>query len=201
MSNKIKLIIGAVAAVAVIIIVMQQGGDKGPAGRVSIVGNEFPAIHSVANKAQTYGDGAIEVKANLTADHQKINVDGMQGNPAEYTTAIIANSSLVALMNEDVVRPMNDLVAKHGGINDNQKITIDGDIMAIAFMANAQHLIYRADILEQVGAEVPTSYEEMLEVAEKVRSRWYFRISDFRCVSSRLEFGARIREYVYWAWC
>ncbi len=170
MSNKIKLIIGAVAAVAVIIIVMQQGGDEGPAGRVSIVGNEFPAIHSVANKAQTYGDGTIEVKANLTADHQKINVDGMQGNPAEYTTAIIANSSLVALMNEDVVRPMNDLVAKHGGINDNQKITIDGDIMAIAFMANAQHLIYRADILEQVGADVPTSYEEMLEVAEKVRA-------------------------------
>ena len=168
MSNKIKLIIGAVAAVAVIIIVMQQGGDKEPAGRVSIVGNEFPAIHSVANKAKTYGDGAIEVKSNLTADHQKINVDGMQGNPAEYTSAIIANSSLVALMNEDVVRPMNDLIAEHGdGINANQKITIDGDVMAIAFMANAQHLIYRADILDQVGAEVPTSYEEMLLIAEK----------------------------------
>ena len=36
----------------------------------------------------------------------KINVDGMSGNPAEYTSAIIANSSIVALMNEDVIRPL-----------------------------------------------------------------------------------------------
>ncbi|MCH9853252.1 MAG: extracellular solute-binding protein, partial [Alphaproteobacteria bacterium] len=67
---------------------------------------------------------------------------------------------------------MNDLVSKYGdGINDNQKITINGDIMAIAFMANAQHLIYRADILKKVGADVPTSYEEMLKVAKKIRKQ------------------------------
>ena len=49
-------------------------------GNVSIVGNEFPAIHTVANGAGTCNGG--EVKANLTADHQNINVDGMSGNPA-----------------------------------------------------------------------------------------------------------------------
>ena len=70
------------------------------AGRVSIVGNEFPAIHAVADGAKACSGS--EVKANLTADHQKINVAGMSGNPAEYTSAIVANSSIVALMNEDV---------------------------------------------------------------------------------------------------
>ena len=70
--------------------------------RVSIVGNEFPAIQTVgAGAKQCQG---AEVTTNLTADHQKINVAGMQGNPAEYTSAIIANSSIVALMNEDVIR-------------------------------------------------------------------------------------------------
>ncbi|NBR40333.1 MAG: sugar ABC transporter substrate-binding protein, partial [Alphaproteobacteria bacterium] len=64
-------------------------------GRVSIVGNEFPAIHAVADGAKACSGG--EIKANLTADHQKINVAGMTGNPAEYTSAIIANSSIVAL--------------------------------------------------------------------------------------------------------
>ncbi len=138
-------------------------------GRVSIVGNEFPAIQSVAARAATCKT-APKVKSNLTADHQKINVDGMKANPATYTSAVIANSSLIALMNNDVVRPLNDLLAKHGdGITKNQKITIDGDVMAIAFMANAQHLIYRGDILEQVGADVPTSYEELLKVAKKIR--------------------------------
>lgn len=136
--------------------------------RVSIVGNEFPAIQTVGVGAQQC-EGA-EVRTNLTADHQQINVAGMSGNPAEYTSAIIANSSIVALMNEDVIRPLDDLVAAHGeGLARNQLITIDGKVMAIAFMANAQHLVYRSDVLEQAGVEVPTTYEEMLATAQSIR--------------------------------
>jgi len=138
--------------------------------RVSVVGNEFPAIQTVGAGAQECSGG--EVNTNLTADHQKINVPGMQGNPAEYTSAIIANSSIVALMNEDVIRPLDDLVAKHGRhFKKNQLITINGKVMAVAFMANAQHLVYRADILEQIGVEPPKTYEAMLEAAKIIRKK------------------------------
>tara|TARA_B100001057_G_scaffold104564_1_gene102001 strand:+ start:382 stop:1653 length:1272 start_codon:yes stop_codon:yes gene_type:complete len=137
--------------------------------RVSIVGNEFPAIQTVGKGAQAC-NGA-EVTTNLTADHQKINVAGMSGNPAEYTSAIIANSSIVALMNNDVIRPLDNLVAKHGkDLKKNQLITIDGKVMAVAFMANAQHLVYREDVLKKIGVEPPKTYEDMLEAAEKIRS-------------------------------
>ena len=138
--------------------------------RVSIVGNEFPAIQTVGAGAQECVGG--EVTTNLTADHQKINLPGMQGNPAEYTSAIIANSSIVALMNDDVIRPLDDLVAKHGqNIQKNQLITINGKVMAVAFMANAQHLVYRKDILEEAGVDVPATYEEMLEAAKVIREK------------------------------
>ena len=138
--------------------------------RVNIIGNEFPAIHAVADNAKECAGG--EVTANLTADHQKLNVAGMTGNPAEYTSAIIANSSIVALMNEDVIRPLDELVEKHGQkLKKSQLITINGKIMAVAFMANAQHLVYRSDMLEQVGADVPETYEEMLDVAEQLRAK------------------------------
>ncbi len=141
------------------------------AGRVSIVGNEFPAIQTVAAGAAACATGAVEVTSNLTADHQTINVPGMSGNPAEYTTAIIANSSIVALINEDVIRPLDDLIAAHGAdIPQSQLITIDGKVMAVAFMANAQHLVYRADVLERIGVEPPKTYEEMLAAAEKIRA-------------------------------
>ncbi|MEW7007484.1 MULTISPECIES: ABC transporter substrate-binding protein [unclassified Lentilitoribacter] len=140
-------------------------------GRVNIVGNEFPAIQTVGKEAMACAGDGIEIKTNLTADHQKINLAGMTGNPAEYTSAIVANSSIVALMNGDVIRPLDDLVAKHGAdLKKNQLITINGQVMAVAFMANAQHLVYRADILEKAGVEVPTTYEEMLAAAEKIRS-------------------------------
>ena len=139
-------------------------------GRVSIVGNEFPAIQAVAAAAQECTGG--EVKANLTADHQKINLAGMTGNPAEYTTAIVANSSIAALMNENVIRPLDDLVAKYGqNIEKNQLITIGGKVMAVAFMANAQHLVYRADILKQAGLEPPKTYEDMLAGAKIIRDK------------------------------
>jgi len=139
-------------------------------GRVSIVGNEFPAIQAVGSAAAECAGGGVEVTKNLTADHQKINVQGMTGNPAEYTTAIIANSSIVALMVDDVIRPLDDLVAKHGqDIQKHQLVTVDGNIMAVAFMANAQHLVFRADILEAAGLNPPTTYEEMLVAASIIR--------------------------------
>jgi ABC-type glycerol-3-phosphate transport system substrate-binding protein len=141
------------------------------AGRVSIVGNEFPAIKSVAAKAGECANGKVEVKANLTADHQKINLPGMQGNPAEYTSAVVATSSIVALMNDNVIRPLDDLVAAHGkDIPAKQLITIDGKVMAVAFMANSQHLVYRKDVLEKVGVQPPKTYEEFLAAAEKIRA-------------------------------
>ena len=96
----------------------------------------------------------------------------MQGNPAEYTSAVIANSSIVALINEDVIRPLDDLVAAYGtDIPKKQLITIDGKVMAVAFMANAQHLVYRKDVLEQIGVAPPKTYEELLAAAAMIREK------------------------------
>ncbi len=163
MNSKILSIVGALSLTA-----FSAAQACEISARVSVVGNEFPAI-------QTVGAGAAactgaEVSTNLTADHQKINVPGMQGNPAEYTSAIVANSSIVALMNEDVIRPLDDLVAKHGVISIQSVIKVNGKIMAVAFMANAQHLMYRKDVLSDLGISVPKTYEEMLAAAEKIRS-------------------------------
>lgn len=138
--------------------------------RVSIVGNEFPAIQTVGAGAQECS--GAEVATNLTSEHQSLNVPGMQGNPAEYTSAVVANSSIVALMNEDVIRPLDDLVAKHGqDLQSSQLIKIGGKVMAVAFMANAQHLMYRSDILDQIGIEPPSTYEDMLGAAQMIRDQ------------------------------
>lgn len=163
--NSVALALGLVTSASAV-------ADCGiSSGRVSIVGNEFPAIQSVGAAAAGCASGAVTVETNLTADHQKINVPGMTGDPAEYTSAIIANSSIVALMNEDVIRPLDDLIASHGqDIPKQQLITINGKVMAVAFMANAQHLVYRDDVLKQLGITPPKSYEELLDAAEKIRS-------------------------------
>jgi len=141
-------------------------------GRVNIVGNEFPAIQTVVAAAAKCASPTVEFKSNLTANHQKVNLPGMQGKPAEYTSAIIATSSIVPLINEDVIRPLDDLIAAHGqDIPKNQLITINGRVMAVAFMANAQHLVYRKDILAQIGAQPPKTYEEFIAAAKTIREK------------------------------
>ncbi len=140
-------------------------------GNVAILANDFPALHAVVDFAEAcVGDGA-EFSKNHTTKHNEIQVAALTANPAEYTTKIVANSSIVPLLNDGLIRPLDDLVAKHGqSLQPNQLIRIDGKIMAVAFMANAQHLVVRQDILDQVGVAVPTSYEEVLAAAEAIRS-------------------------------
>ena len=140
-------------------------------GRVSVLANEFPAMHNVVDEAATCAVGGVEFTSNMTAEYRNLQVPGTQSNPAEYTTVIVNNTAIIPLLNEDTIRPLNDLVAKYGkSLKPNQLITVDGNVVAVAFMANAQHFIYRADILKKVGASVPKSYEEVLAAAKKIRA-------------------------------
>ncbi len=147
--------------------------DCGPDGQsIRILASDFPAIHAVASTAEANCAGAAaEFTRNHTTEARQIMNAALTPNPAEYTSVIVANSTLTQLMNDGLVRPLNDLVAKYGdNIPDNLKITIDGNVMAIAFMANSQHLFSRTDILAKAGvAGVPATYDEVIAAAKAIR--------------------------------
>lgn len=144
----------------------------GVTGNVSILANEFPAIQAVVAAASTCAGGELTIKSNLTKEHKEIQNAALTANPSEYTSAFVANGTLVTLMNEGLVRPLDDLIAEYGSsVPDSQKIVIDGKVMAIAFMANAQHLMYRTDVLAAAGVEVPGSYEEVLDAAQVIKDK------------------------------
>jgi len=99
-------------------------------------------------------------------------VAALTANPSQYSSVIVSNSTLVTLMNDGLVRSLDDLVAKHGsGLNKSQLITVNGKVMAVAFMANAQHLFTRTDMLEKAGvSNIPGTYEEVISAADAIRS-------------------------------
>ena len=145
---------------------------EGVEGDVNVLGNEFPALQAVVAVAESCAGDGLAVEKNLTKDHKDLQVAALTANPSEYTVAIVANGSLPPLLNDGLVRPLNDLIEQYGqDIPDNQKIAIGGDVYAIAFLANAQHLMYRRDILEEAGVEVPSTYEEVIEAAEAIREQ------------------------------
>lgn len=140
-------------------------------GSVRILSNDFPALHAVAAGAEACAGDGVTVTKNLTAEHKDIQVAALTANPAEYTSAIVANGSILALLKGGLIRSLDDLVAKHGAsLQKHQLITIDGNVMAVAFMANAQHFFYRSDILEKAGVTAPATYEEVIVAAKAIRA-------------------------------
>lgn len=139
-------------------------------GSVRILSNDFLALQLVNAAAAACASDTVEVTTNQTAEHKTIQVAALSTDPAAYTVAVVANGSIVPLLNDGLVRPLDDLVAKYGQqLQPNQLIKVDGQIMAIAFMANAQHLMYRKSILEAAGIAPPTTYEEVLAAAIKLK--------------------------------
>lgn len=139
-------------------------------GSVRILSNDFEALHAVAEWAEKCATDSVEVTKNQTEEHKNIQVPALTTDPASYTVAIVATNSIVPLLSDGLIRPLDEYVEKWGDqLQDSQKVVVDGKIMAIAFMANAQHLFYREDLLNEHGIEVPTTYQEMFAAAEKLR--------------------------------
>lgn len=140
-------------------------------GSVRILSNDFAALGTVIDEAMSCAGDGVTVSANMTTEHKSLQVPALTVDPARYTVAMVANNSLVPLMNEGLIRPLDDLVAEYGDqLQERQLVRVGGEIVAIAFMVNAQHLYVRQDVLDEAGIEPPQSYPEILEAAEAIRA-------------------------------
>ncbi len=133
---------------------------------VSISAAGFAAWNAVTAAMQECGNVTVE----LSQDFQEKQATGMAARPSLYTMGGVANSSMVPLLNAGLIRPLDDLVARYGQhLSPQQLIRVDGQIMAIAMMVNAQHLMYRSDIFADLGLEVPTDYDQLIAAAQVIR--------------------------------
>lgn len=170
MRNLLKVSVAVGALVASTGIAAADCGIA--AGSVRILSNDFTALHVVAREAEACASPTVQVTKNQTTEHKNIQVPALTTNPATYTVAMVANNSIVPLLNAGLIRPLDDLVAKYGqDLQPTQLVKIGGKVMAIAFMVNAQHLHYRKDILEQAGLAPPKSYEDILAAAQVIREK------------------------------
>ena len=160
----------AVGAMAVMSTTAQAG--CGIYGTVKLLANDFPATQAMSAAVRKCDGGSADISVNLNKDHKDLIVPAFTANPPEFTVSHVTNSTLVSVMNDGLAMPLDDLIAAHGGgVQDMQKVTIDGKVMAIAFMANAQHLFYRKDVLDAAGVGVPTTYEEVLAAAKAIKDK------------------------------
>ncbi len=164
--------IAMAAATAFAPMAQAQDACPIPDGSLRLLSNIHSAVDLVVERIRDCGNPNLEVRANLSSEHASIQGPSLTVAPAEYNVVVIANSSLTSLLNEDLVRPLDDLIAEYGEqLNPNQSIKVDGETVAIAFMANAQHFFYRSDVLEEAGVAPPETYEDVLVAAEAIKGQ------------------------------
>ncbi|ETX28959.1 ABC transporter substrate-binding protein [Roseivivax isoporae] len=133
---------------------------------VSLLSAGFEAWKAVSDAMAECGN----FQAELDQEFRTKQPAAFAANPSLYALGGVANGTITPLVNEGTIRPLDDLVAEHGQhLNENQLIRIDGQVMAIGMMVNTQHLMYRADIFEDLGLEVPETWDEVLEAAAAIR--------------------------------
>ena len=109
-------------------------------------------------------------EAELDQEFRTKQPAAFEANPSLYHIGGVSNGTITPLLNAGTIRPLDDLVAKYGGnLKPNQLIKVDGKTMAIAMMVNTQHLMYREDILSDLGIDTPGTWGEVLDAAAKIK--------------------------------
>lgn len=119
------------------------------------------------------------IKANIDVIGQDVfenrislSFTGKTGDIDVVHTPVIQVQRWVAA---DWLKPMTSDVDAMAGKDDIlagplDAYKINGEQWAVPFMAGVGLMTYRQDILDEAGAEVPQTWEEMLAVAEKINS-------------------------------
>ena len=110
------------------------------------------------------------VQAELDQEFRTKQPAAFAAQPSLYQIGGVSNGTITPLVNEGTIRPLDDLIAEYGqDLAPNQLVQLDGQTMAVAMMVNAQALMYRSDIFEELGLEVPTTWDEVLEAAAAIQ--------------------------------
>lgn len=138
-------------------------------GEVNVISNFFETLELLAEKMEECGGDGVSVDVKLTTEHRPETEQAFAARSSPFDAAAVANSSITMLQAEGQLMPLNDLVEKYReeyDIEDQMLIRFGDDIMAVAFMVNAQHFYYRTDLFEKYGIDVPTTWDEVLAAAE-----------------------------------
>lgn len=139
---------------------------------VTILSNSFQAWQAVTRAMAE----CAPVEAELDSEYRTMQATAFSTNPSLYHLGGVANGTIRPLLDNRLIRPLDDLVGKYSDqINPNQLVRIDGQVMALGMMINAQHLMYRRDILEDLGLDVPETYNEVLAASEAIREEGTLR--------------------------
>lgn len=145
---------------------------------VNVMGWAFPITEFYSEELK----GCNDVE-NLEVNVQLLDGPGAQeqvrlalagGGTSPFGIVHAANTQIIEWGSQGWLMPLNDMIEKYGDQYDLDDIpqnawdgaTIDGNIYGVPVVGNTLHIMYRPDLFEKYDLEVPTTYDEVIEVCQ-----------------------------------
>ncbi|KAA3655757.1 MAG: extracellular solute-binding protein, partial [Chloroflexi bacterium] len=147
---------------------------------LNMIGWSFPITDYYAEEvAKCDRVENLTVNTNLLASadaQEQVRLALSSGGDSPFDIVHFANSQVGEWGAPGWLLPLNDLVDKYwdeynlGDIPEKswEGVTIDGNIYGVPIVGNTLHLIYRQDVFDELGLEVPDTYDEVIEVCNTI---------------------------------
>jgi multiple sugar transport system substrate-binding protein len=163
----------------------QPAGTSAPAAqsggpvKLSMIGLAgHPSWLATKEMVKAYKEKAPNVEFalsefDLPQINDKVNLD-FQAKKGEYDIVWMNSAQTVGYWSEaNIVVPLDDMVSKSYDLDDFLKLargigTMKDKLYGIAIMIEDRMFVYRKDLLEGAGLQVPTTVDEMIAAAEKL---------------------------------
>jgi multiple sugar transport system substrate-binding protein len=147
----------------------------GANGNINIIGNSFPALQHISKQMQACQRPGLSIAVKITPEaRQETERAFGSGGSSAFDAAFVSMSTYSILRSKGQLQPITDLVEKYRTrykIEDRMLVKFNGEVMAIAFMQNAQNFFYRKDIFDKHGLQVPKTYEQMVATAAIIKAK------------------------------
>ena len=146
-------------------------------GDINVIGNSFPALAHLGKEMESCSRGALKVWFTAVPspkNEQDILLAFGSSGASAFDAAIVSMGTFTQVQSNGQLQPLTDLVNKYRAkykIEESMLVRVNGEVMAIAFMQNAQNLFYRKDLLDKHGLKAPANYPEMLAAARTLREK------------------------------
>jgi len=129
-----------------------------------------------------------EVEKRLKEEGKDINIDFRAFLPTEYDAKVqlalqggkgpdlmytrrLPSSSVEGMINADLLKPLDNLVDfKDFNKNILKSVTYDGKEYGVPFAVQVVGIFYNKDIFDMFGIKEPDTWDELVEVAEKIKA-------------------------------
>ena len=146
---------------------------------IDIIGWQFPVIDAYVEEFEECEEGNYEINMQFlgSTDAQERTLEDIAtGNPS-FEIYQGSNSALVRYANANGLLPLNDLIDKYRdeyALDEIDQafwdlVTIDGQIYGIPTVSNTMHVFYNRPKMEELGLEVPTTFEEAVALCEPLQ--------------------------------